>query len=106
MDLLRTTYEPPASYNPDTQGGAAVLELGGCLGVLSCTINKRLGDPTKHVVLEANPALIPYLRGNREINRAAFIVTNSVVFGSGSWNDHRGYRARSWVLLHGVGDGY
>lgn len=56
-----------------------VLELGGCIGVLSCVINSRLADPTRHVVLEANPALIPYLRGNREINGRSFQIRHAVI---------------------------
>src|SRR5947209_7788184 len=33
----------------------SVLELGACLGVVSCVTNRMLRDRTRHVVVEANP---------------------------------------------------
>ena len=42
----------------------SVLELGGCLGVISVVVNSRLTDPSRHVVVEANPKLIKYLEHN------------------------------------------
>ena len=39
---------------------AVVLELGGCLGIISCHINEKLINKKNHVVLEANPSLIGY----------------------------------------------
>ena len=60
---------------PDDQ----VLELGGCLGIVSCIANKRLGDPTRHLVVEANPDCLPGLCRNRELNSCAFAVENCAV---------------------------
>lgn len=54
----------------------AVLELGACMGVVSCVTNKRLRDKTRHVVVEGNPLLIPVLNRNREINDAGFVIEN------------------------------
>ena len=54
----------------------AVLELGACLGVVSCVTNKILADKTKHCVVEGNPLLIPTLRRNRELNDCRFIIEN------------------------------
>ena len=54
----------------------AVLELGACMGVVSCVTNKRLRDKTRHVVVEGNPLLIPILNRNREINNAGFRIEN------------------------------
>lgn len=59
--------------------GARVLELGGCLGVMSCFINRRLENPAHHVVLEANPALIPFLTRNRERNACAYRIVHAVL---------------------------
>lgn len=56
-----------------------VLELGGCLGVIACLVNRRLSDPTRHVVLEANPALLPWLHRNRDANGAGFAVVQGVL---------------------------
>src|SRR5271170_2149969 len=36
-----------------------VLELGACMGIVSCVTNKMLKDKTRHVVVEANPFCIP-----------------------------------------------
>src|SRR2546428_12939715 len=33
----------------------AVLELGACMGVVSCVTNKQLRDKARHVVVEGNP---------------------------------------------------
>jgi FkbM family methyltransferase len=53
-----------------------VLELGACIGVVSCVTNKRLRDKTRHVVVEGNPRLIPTLLRNRELNACGFIIEN------------------------------
>jgi FkbM family methyltransferase len=59
--------------------GSRVLELGGCIGVLSCVVNHLLDSPTCHVVVEANRLLIPTLEHNRHVNHAAFRIENCVV---------------------------
>lgn len=52
-----------------------VLELGGCIGVVACVTERLLTDKTSsHVVVEANPNLIPWLFKNRNRNGAQFIV--------------------------------
>ncbi|WP_297763965.1 FkbM family methyltransferase [uncultured Muriicola sp.] len=58
---------------------ARVLELGACLGYVSCLTNQLLDDPTKHVVLEANPNLIPSLERNKKENHCAFHIENVVI---------------------------
>lgn len=55
------------------------LELGGCLGVLSCFSNRILENPTNHVVVEANPRLISTLRRNRDRNGCKFQIENCVI---------------------------
>jgi FkbM family methyltransferase len=56
-----------------------VLELGACLGVVSCTTNQLLRDRSRHVVVEANPLLIPWLFRNREMNNSNFLVEHCAV---------------------------
>lgn len=56
-----------------------VLELGGCLGVTSVLCNEMLLDPTKHVVIEANPKLIKYLEYNKKINNCSFSIKNNLI---------------------------
>jgi FkbM family methyltransferase len=57
-----------------------VIELGGCIGVISCLINKQLKSPKKQVVLEANPEMIPLLKINAKLNEAKFEILN-LAFG-------------------------
>jgi FkbM family methyltransferase len=56
-----------------------VVELGAALGVVSCLTNRNLENPTRHVVVEANPALISALEANRERNRCGFRVVHGVL---------------------------
>ncbi len=57
----------------------SVLELGACLGIVSCVTNKLLRDPARHVVVEANPYCIPAIYRNRNLNRASFLVEHCAV---------------------------
>ena len=59
--------------------GDCVIELGACLGIVSCVTNKLLADKTRHVVVEGNPFCIPTLHRNREINGCGFLVENCAV---------------------------
>ncbi|WP_157893305.1 hypothetical protein [Salegentibacter sediminis] len=58
---------------------AKVLELGGCLGYVSCLINKKLINKTQQVTLEANPNLIDWIKKNRDENDCSFFVENSII---------------------------
>lgn len=44
--------------------GMNVIELGGCFGVVSALIRKTIGPEAHHVIVEANPALVPTLKRN------------------------------------------
>jgi FkbM family methyltransferase len=62
-----------------------VIELGGSIGVVACTINRRLVAPVQHIVVEANPDLIPTLKKNRDINGCQFeIIEAAIGYGSPS----------------------
>lgn len=56
-----------------------VLELGACMGVVSCTTNKVLTDRKRHVVVEANPFCIPWLHRNRDLNGCQFLIEHCAV---------------------------
>lgn len=56
---------------------ANVLELGGCLGIASIAINKRLKDSKRHVVLEPNPKLIPHMERIRDDNNCGYSIVGS-----------------------------
>jgi FkbM family methyltransferase len=60
-----------------------LVEFGGSVGVVSCLANRRLSDPSQHVVIEANPDLIPLLKKNRDRNECKFTILPRVVaYGS------------------------
>jgi FkbM family methyltransferase len=56
-----------------------VLELGACLGIVSCVTNKLLLDKSAHVVVEANPFCIATLYRNKEINGSGFLIEHCAV---------------------------
>ena len=58
---------------------AKVLELGSCLGYVSCLVNNILAQKDQHVALEANPNLIPWIEKNRKANNCHFHLENSIV---------------------------
>src|ERR1700761_1311871 len=62
-----------------------VVELGGSMGVVACVTNKLLADPTRHVVVEANPTAIPQLEVNKKLNGRQFeIVNRAIAYGAES----------------------
>jgi FkbM family methyltransferase len=72
-------YEESLYINEYLDRESSVLEIGGCLGYVSCLTNNLLKKPENHLVLEANPDLIPWIEQNRELNDCSFIVLNEVV---------------------------
>jgi len=56
-----------------------VIEFGGSIGVVSCLTNKRLHKSKEHVVVEANPDMIPVLEKNRDLNECRFVVRHRAV---------------------------
>ena len=66
-------------------GRFAVVEFGGGLGVVSCLTNRRLPPGTKHVVVEANPMMIPLLERNRDLNGCTFTVINRALAYDQDW---------------------
>ncbi|MBW0007996.1 MAG: FkbM family methyltransferase, partial [Sphingomonas sp.] len=55
------------------------IELGGGLGVVSCLTNRLLDDPSQHIVVEANPYMVPVLLRNRDLNGCKFQVVNTAI---------------------------
>jgi FkbM family methyltransferase len=59
-----------------------VVELGGGMGVVACVVNSRLSKRDQHVVVEANPAMLPLIRRNRAANGAAFeLIHGAIAYG-------------------------
>lgn len=59
--------------------GLPVIELGGGIGVVACIINRKLAHPGDHIVVEANPDLMPTLETNRRVNRCQFQIRNTAL---------------------------
>lgn len=53
--------------------GDHVLELGACIGVVSCLIASKIKGG-RQCSVEANPYLLPYLHENRQRNQADFEI--------------------------------
>lgn len=60
----------------------SVLELGGCLGVVSVATNQMLENKNNHIVVEANPKMIRYLQHNRSLNNCRFQIENAIISDS------------------------
>lgn len=56
-----------------------VLELGACLGVLACVTNRLLTAGVHHVVVEANPHLLPLIERQRVLNGATFVIEHAAL---------------------------
>ena len=72
-----------------------VIELGGGIGFVSCYINRNLAHPCDHIVVEANPELIPTLEINRRLNRREFQIRSAALaYGP----EETVLAIRSWVV--------
>tara|TARA_B100000214_G_C23964736_1_gene627120 strand:+ start:628 stop:1374 length:747 start_codon:yes stop_codon:yes gene_type:complete len=56
-----------------------VLELGGRTGTMSCYINKRLSEPTRHVVVEPDKGVHNIIEENRSRNNCEFTLVDGVL---------------------------
>lgn len=61
-----------------------VVELGGSAGVVACLINRLQSEPGAHVVVEANPLVIPTLERNRQANSCRFKTVNCAIAYAGA----------------------
>ncbi|MGB7321206.1 MAG: FkbM family methyltransferase [Albidovulum sp.] len=50
--------------------GTNVIELGGCMGIVSALIRKTIGPDAQHIIVEANPRLVPICEANATIGAA------------------------------------
>lgn len=79
--LLTNQYEQPEREALKTflDPHVPVVELGACAGVVSCVTNRRLTDSERHVVVEANPAMLPLLEENRTRNGCGFKIVHAAL---------------------------
>jgi FkbM family methyltransferase len=85
LELLTGRYEKPEreAVLHYLQPHWSVIELGGCIGVVSCITNKLLENPASHLVLEVNPLVQPFLKSNRHANGCAFqIIDKALAYDS------------------------
>lgn len=60
-----------------------LVEIGGGLGTTCCVLNRRLADPTQHVVLEMDPLACRIIERNKALNGARFdLVPAAVGYGA------------------------
>lgn len=77
--LLDRYEKPEREALADLDPALPVIELGAGIGVVSCLANKKLAVPEKHVVVEANPYILPLLYKNREHNQCQFSIVHSAI---------------------------
>jgi FkbM family methyltransferase len=54
--------------------GLPTVEIGGAIGVVSCTVSKFLNDPAAFVVVECSPPNLISLAKNRDLNGCKFSI--------------------------------
>jgi FkbM family methyltransferase len=66
--------------------GTNVIELGGCLGIVSATIRQQIGAKARHIIVEARTELIPVCEANasREAEAGTTMVIQAAIDYSGS----------------------
>jgi FkbM family methyltransferase len=79
--LFFDQHEPDeqALLNQGPPTDLPLVEFGGGIGVISCLTNRKLVRPEQHVVVEANPGLVPLLERNRDLNGCRFQVINKAL---------------------------
>jgi FkbM family methyltransferase len=94
-ELISKPYEYPEriSIRQFIDCRLPIIELGGCIGVVSCLANRLIGPSLKQVVVEANPKLVPIIQANARRNGCDLEVVNAAIC------DKKGF-----VSFH-VGDG-
>ena len=82
-----------------------VLELGACIGVVSCVTNAMLSNPANHVVVEANPKTTKALELNKARNGSKFEIENCLVFRehSGKFYPASGAPQSGSTIIHNDG---
>lgn len=85
--------------------GDTILELGACIGVVSCVTNSMLDNPKFHVVVEANPKTAKVLQINKRKNRSEFAIENCLVFRnhSGKFYPASGAPQSGSTIIHNDG---
>jgi FkbM family methyltransferase len=81
-----------------------VVELGACIGFLGVLVNDKLSNKSDHVVIEANPDLIPIIEENKKVNNSEFKVEHCLIGNSN--NKFLDFNVSDFILgssIHGKG---
>ncbi len=108
--LMRGRYE-----NDEAQAvrkflgkGMSVIELGGSLGVMSKVIRSAIGSTGTHLVVEANPALIPICSNNAldpSCNTKTTVINAAAAYGSDTITFQFGHNAHVGRIGGGANGG-
>lgn len=82
----------------------ALVELGGSVGVMACISSRHFSNPASHVVVEANPNLIPVLTRNRDLNCCRFTIVHAALAYDAAevrFNVHSKFVKSSLLLVDG-----
>jgi FkbM family methyltransferase len=59
--------------------GDRVVELGACIGFLGVLVNRSITNKKDHVLIEANPDLIPVIEENKKMNECEFKIEHCLI---------------------------
>ncbi len=77
-------YSERAAVRAFLDPAVPVIELGACMGVVSCVVNRMLKNPERHVAVEANPRMVERLRQNVQRNGSRFsIIDRAIAYDDG-----------------------
>lgn len=85
--------------------GAAVIELGGSLGVMSKVIRSAIGNNGRHLIVEANPALINICKSNAadpRFDHQSEVINAAVAYGVDAINFQFGHNAHVGRIKNGA----
>jgi len=82
-----------------------LVELGASIGIISCITNKQLTDPEAHILVEANPRLLPIIEKNRVRNDCQFrVLNNAIAYGADEVHFSTGDRCNEGSLSSTAAD--
>lgn len=90
------------------QSDIPVIELGGCLGLVSYVISEKLELEVEHLIVEANPALLDYCRWNAETERRrpkTTVLHRAIAYDGATVRFHASANAHNSRLSDAAKDG-
>jgi FkbM family methyltransferase len=73
-----------------------VIELGACVGFLGVVVNDKIKNKESHMLIEANPEMIPVIEENKKLNGSKFKIEHCII---GNPEDgERDFRISNFIL--------